>query len=547
MKLPIEDFKRITSDYAYYSHLLKIRTKDDPPQIIPLIFNRPQRIYHKFKMDLRKLGVPVRIIILKNRQSGFTTYEQGESYMWCATKRYMQCLTMAHVDRATSDIFQMVNRFHERMDKNFKPDRKRDSSTKIEFPKRDCKFQIMTAGSASIGVTLNKAHLSEAAFYESLNNTLSMLKECIPNSGELVIESTPQGYNDFHTIYDGAQDLYHPRPKSSIKNGYYRFFTRWFDDPQYQFSYWKNEPIKTWDDLTRLTGDFTKDEKDFLKLFKNITPMQMCWRRWKIGESQGDMDKFWEQYPEDDIQCFLLSGSQFFTIKDVMMQMIGWANLHEPIETITELGLKIWEHPKPGLKYCAGGDPAEGKEGDDSAFHMVEERSGRTVMTFACNTLTPRDFAILCEKYCSQYNRAFLTIERNNHGHTVLNELIHHLDYYNPWELYHHHNYFEDFKPVKQQLMKEFNNAYEPGFPTKSNTKAMLLDNLNEFIREYPEAVMDIEVINQYKTFVRQGVSGKIGALSPNHDDRVIAHALAIWGRYNNKGPDDFQQHYRTF
>lgn len=554
MRVPPEEFQKIVTDYTLYSKLLNIRTKEIedpdtgekiPPKIIPFVFNSPQMQYHKFKMDLRKLGVPVRIIILKNRQSGFTTYEQGESYMWCSTKRYIEALTMAHTDASAIEIFTMVIRFHELMNPFFKADRKRESTTKIEFPKRGCKFTIATAGSAKIGVTLNKAHLSEGAYYESLNTTLGLLKDCVSSGSEIVIESTPNGYNDYHAIYDGAQDLYKPRPKSQITNGYYRFFTRWFDDPQYQFHYWEKNPIKTWDDLIRYTGTITAEEKLLIDTHK-LSPMQICWRRWKIMDSLNNMDDFWEKYPEDDIQCFLTSGAQYFNLKEILAKMIAWSDANQPIITDASLGLKIWEKPHPDLRYCAGGDPAEGIEKDRSAFHMVEEKTGRTVMTFASDVLPPHAFAKYCADYCKMYNHAFLTIERNNHGHTVLNELIHHLDYYQPWQLYHHHGYFEDFKPLQSQLRKEFSGGYEPGFPTKSNTKAMLLDNQKQFIEEYPEAALDIDTIAEFKTFSRLK-GGKLGAAPPNHDDRVIAHALALWGRYTDKGPDDYSRNYKTF
>lgn len=47
-----------------------------------------------------------------------------------------------------------------------------------------------------------------------------------------------------------------------------------------------------------------------------LTPEQICWRRNKVSEI-GE-ETFREQYPENDIDCFLFSGSQFFSRTDLM-------------------------------------------------------------------------------------------------------------------------------------------------------------------------------------------------------------------------------------
>lgn len=535
----IADLQRLVEDYPTYAKLLlKIRTKE--PKIRPFALNEPQQKYHKFKQDLRKLGVPVRIIILKNRQSGFTTYEQGESYHWSATRENQAIITMAHVKETATEIFQMVQLFHQEMHPRFKPEKLRDSGSKLIFPKRRCTFSISAAGQEKIGITLNKIHLSEFAYYPDPSYTFNLVKEAVPPTGEIVIESTPNGFNQFEEFYTGAQDLYNPRGKDEVKNAFYRFFTRWFDDSQYQ-----DPKTRRWDDLEKATGKITIDEKLLIDSH-NLTPMQLAWRRWKVLEFGNDLEQFWEKYPEDDIQCFISSGKTYFNLKKFLNRMITWANKFKPVVTDETFGLKIWEHPQPDLKYSAGADPAQGIDEDGSAFHMLEQATGRTVMTFCSKTMSPHEFARKCHSFCKAYNDAFLVVERNNHGHTVLNELLNHLDYHDPSKLYYHQSYFEDFKPVGHQIAKELNFGYEPGFPTKSNTKALLLDGLKEFAEENPESCLDIDTIGEIKTFKRLK-GGKLGAEEGKNDDRVIAFALAQLGRLSDPDNDTYVRGFRTY
>jgi hypothetical protein len=528
-----EQFQRICSDYQLYAKLLTIRDKYSQER--GLDFNSPQKRYHQFKKDLRAKSVPVRIIILKYRQGGFTTYEQGESYMWAATRKNQEIMTIANTDDNTTKIFQMVQLMHDRMHPDFKPDRKGTSSRRLNFFRRNCNFYIGTAGADNIGGTLNKAHCSELAFWPDPKAQFAKLKEQVPLTGEIVIESTANGFNEFEEMYSGAQDLYNPG--KSAKNSFYRFFIRWFDDPQYQL------PCLGVKELDPLSTE----EEQLVKTY-GLTPSQIKWRRWKIGEFAGDEEKFFEMYPEDDLRCFLSTGRTYFNFKHILSIALAFAEDNPPITELSDfnIGLQVWEPPTPGLNYCAGADTAEGVEEDRSSLTIIEKYTRRTVLAFANDSVSAPDFAKILAKYCRDYNYAYLCVERNNHGHTVINDLVNHLGYGDPLLLYYHRDITEDMKPLRSRQKKEKNKTYKPGFPSQKNTKPLLLDTYKAFIEEMPYACIDKELLSEIKTFKRRP-DGSLGADRPKHDDRIISHALALWAAIAQRPEDIFAQQYQIY
>lgn len=93
----------------YIEKCLKIRNKQG--NIVPFRLNGPQgRLYDQIK-ELREQGIPVRIIVLKARQMGFSTLIEAIIFWAAATARNVAGLVMAHQDDATGNIFSMAKRY----------------------------------------------------------------------------------------------------------------------------------------------------------------------------------------------------------------------------------------------------------------------------------------------------------------------------------------------------------------------------------------------------------------------------------------------------
>lgn len=102
---------------------------------------------------------------------------------------------------------------------------------------------------------------------------------------------------------------------------------------------------------------------------------QLNWRRWCIREQCGrDVDKFKQEYPANDVECFLLSGRGMFDGKMLARMLLAVedppfrGNLIPDRSNILGIRLdensngflKIFKPPRIGARYIIGGDVAEG-------------------------------------------------------------------------------------------------------------------------------------------------------------------------------------------
>ena len=79
---------------VYIPNFLKIRTKEG--EIVNFIPNQPQRKLRDTIEDLRSKNKPVRIIILKARQMGFSTYTEADCFHQTGTNKLCNRTIIAH-------------------------------------------------------------------------------------------------------------------------------------------------------------------------------------------------------------------------------------------------------------------------------------------------------------------------------------------------------------------------------------------------------------------------------------------------------------------
>ena len=117
----------------YIETFLKIRTKDGA--LVPLRLNQPQdRMYQAVKSQW-DAGKPVRIIVLKARQMGFSTLTEAIIFAITATRFYTECMIVAHKDEATANLFRMSLRYYENLPEPMKPMRKASNAHELVFDK----------------------------------------------------------------------------------------------------------------------------------------------------------------------------------------------------------------------------------------------------------------------------------------------------------------------------------------------------------------------------------------------------------------------------
>ena len=192
----------------YIQENLKIQDKTGA--LVPLAFNPSQlRLYKEIRRQ-QKAGQPVRVIILKARQIGFSTAVAALFYQRAATTPNVNAMIVAHKADASTNIFNKTKLFWECSPLRVRPMKKACNAKALLFenptnkteekaknPGLRSKIQIETAGNKDAGrsATIHLLHLSELAYWPYAELTMASLLQAVPNLPEtmVVIESTANG------------------------------------------------------------------------------------------------------------------------------------------------------------------------------------------------------------------------------------------------------------------------------------------------------------------------------------------------------------------
>lgn len=191
----------------------------------------------------------------------------------------------------------------------------------------------------------------------------------------------------------------------------------------------------------------------------------------------------------------------------------------EPIEQLWGGRLLIYERPRPGQIYVGGSDVAEGlSEGDFSATALMNKRTGKQVAAYHGHVAV-NQYAEDLVRLAKLYNRAWLAIEANNHGHAVCSWAYHHCRYR---RLLRENKEGEgQLGAVRQQRL---------GVLTTAASKPAMLSELEHGLSKGGIQVADKSAAEELSTYlILEG--GGYGAAPGAYDDRVIALMLAQYAR----------------
>jgi hypothetical protein len=297
-KAELELRLKFKDDFVYFAqHALKIRPKEG--DMIPFAINQSQRYLHLVaEKQLLETG-KVRIIVLKGRQQGVSTYVAARFYWRCIHRRGARVFILCHEAKATENLFEMAKRYNDHNLPDLKPTTKSESSKTLYFNNLDSGYAVGTAGTKGVGrsSTIQMFHGSEVAFWDHADEHATGVLQGVANidDTEVFLESTANGMgNYFYSQWQLAE-----RGESD----FIAVFLCW---------YWMEEYTRPCDDDFELTAD----EFDLLNLYKKdgLTAEHLHWRRFKImefatgGESGGW--RFKQEYPMNAAEAFQTSGEE---------------------------------------------------------------------------------------------------------------------------------------------------------------------------------------------------------------------------------------------
>lgn len=498
----------------YIESYIKIRNKEG--NVVPLRLNEPQLKYYNVIKELHKQNKPIRIIILKARQMGFSTETESIIFKNVITNHNYNAGIVAHKEDSTNNLFNMSKRMYEYLPDPIKPERKKSNAKELIFNNQngtglDSKIKCMTAGGKGIGRsdTFTALHLSELAFWErDKQNTLLGLLQAVPNIPEsmVIIESTANGFDYFKELWDKAV---------AGENDFYPLFVGWNELEEYKMTY---------------TGfKLTKEEKELQELH-NVSLEQLEWRRWCIKNNcGGDIDKFKQEYPITPEEAFLSTGKCYFDKNNIINRI---KEVQEPIiqgsfscyyDGIRIRGrkfiqeekgsIKIYKYPEDNIPYVIGGDTA-GEGSDYFTAHVINNITGEEV---AVLKQQHDEIEYVKQIYCLGmfYNKALIGLETNFSTYPM-QKLIE-LNYPN---LY--------VRKKEDTYLNKYDKSF--GFKTTSITRPLILANLQEIVKDEIDKINDKDTLREMLTFV-VNKNGKAEAETGYHDDLVMALAISYYIR----------------
>lgn len=511
----------------YIEKYIKIR--DKAGKIIDLKINQgQQKLYDAIKKQNEE-GKPIRIIVLKARQIGFSTLTESIIFKNTATKFNVNAGIITHKEEATTNLFNMSKRMYDNLPDNMKPSLKRSNAKELIFDNDEgtglkSKIKCMTAGSSGVGRsdTFNYLHISELAFWgNNAKETTIGLFQAVPNlpNTMIIIESTANGFEYFKELWDMA---------SKGESDFVPVFVGWNELDDYRMPY---------------TGfELTDYEKNIQKIY-NLSLEQLSWRRWCIKNNcGGDEQQFKQEYPINPQEAFISSGNCIFD-KEIVINRIQ--KLPKPLkigyfeykyDDTMPIGRKIydiqWVNDKNGYieiyetpniyKYCIGGDTA-GEGSDWFTGHILNAKTGKQVARLRHQMdedLYVRQMYCLGYYYQSKDKEgritpALMCIESN--FSSFPNKELVRLGYTNMF-----------VREKEDRFSGVIDKSY--GFKTTSVTRPVIIAELVKIVRESVELIFDKLTLEEMLTFVKNE-KGRAEAQQGAHDDLVMGLAIAYYAR----------------
>ena len=472
----------------YIENCLKIKTKSGT--VVPFRLNDAQRKLYAVAKRQQDAGKPVRLIILKARQLGFSTLTEGLIFHACATRKNVNALIVAHREDATANLFRMSKLFYDELPAPVKPMLRASNAQELVFenpsklrserearPGLRSRIRCATAGGRGIGRsdTLQCVHLSEYAFWpdgaDGKASTLAGILQAVPSlpGTMVVIESTANGFEDFKERWDAAV---------AGENDFEPVFFAWFENPDYSM------PV--------VPGtEWTPEEREMRDAYR-LTDEQLQWRRWCIANNcGGSLDMFRQEYPASPGEAFLHSGTGVFDNEQIVLRLerlpspAGRGEFTDGEWTESETGaITLYELPEEGVPYVLGGDTA-GEGSDYFTAIVIDNVSGRIVAKLRQKYSEP-EYVRQIYALGRFYNDALVAIETNFSTYPVMK--LQEMEYPNQYSREREDTY-------TRQMKKSY------GFRTDRQSRPRAIANLVEVFSSHPEWFTDRELLEEMLTF----------------------------------------------
>jgi hypothetical protein len=316
---------------------------DKSRRLVPLIAHPWQLELDEKLEEQRAQGKPMRAIILKARQLGFSTWVQAKICQRLTQFMYQSATVVAQDVDTAGKLFNMTTTIHAHLPTeeqlglgfNIKPAITGSSFSPngrkfISFGEQSRRLREIGRGGESVldidtaqsaeagsGGTRNLVHLSEVAKWPDFatqgqkSKMVSMLNS-VPFEPEtlVVLESTAYGLNHFYrrwvSAVAGAQD-------EVTGESYIPIFVPWWRDPRYTVQFPNDGARERFVESIGQVAEYSPDDEQVLTEVLELSPEQLMWRRMQIRtQHEGNVELFKQENPATPEEAFIGSGNPVF-------------------------------------------------------------------------------------------------------------------------------------------------------------------------------------------------------------------------------------------
>ena len=546
------DFEFCASNYFYITDGDATTPKD-----VLFVLNRSQRDLLKIFYDGLKYNKPVRVIIDKSRQQGFSTFTQL-FFAWLQTfvlHGSNSCI-VAHVENTARIIRGMYTKMLDKLPPWLLNMDKKLALTPFERGNKTLIIKgigsRVTIGSAEkpnniVGDKISFVHFSEVGLYKTTQGIKpeqliqSILGGVAYTANTIVVyESTARGVgNFFHSEWLDA---------ISGKSVYTPLFRAWF---------LLDRDTMEIEDYEKFILSMSSYEKWLFSI--GATLEGIAWYR-EASKQFRDMWRWKSERPSTWEESFQSTGHRLYPQDDVLRLRKGCRDASfegdiygaKPFGEDAMLDIKFKEERGGPLKVWFMPEKDMGKSCNDRYVVVMDiggcsDHSDRSVICVLDRyDMTTGGVPIVAAEWCGHidhdllawksvqlataYDNALLVIESN----TLETEQTEgdHFDFILDEIAYYYDNLYCRVDAEKIKL------GFDPkwGFHTNKSTKRMVCDHQKKALRENMYIETCSEACDEHD-FMEVKANGSLGAVDGQHDDRHITRAIGVWVCYDYLNP----------
>ena len=541
----------------------------------------PQRILVSRFEEKRRAGLPIRLILLKARQwGGSTTTQLYMAWLQFFHRRGLNSLIIAHQGAASDEIKDMfdtmIKKYPIEMLHNigeaYNPDEPKiesvgKSGSTSRVPQRNCKIKIGTAErpDGCRGGAYSLVHLSEVGLWKK---TEGKSPEDIVRSAcsgvlirpltMIVMESTANGTgNFFHREYQAAAN-------ENINSQFDHLFIPWYDIEQYSI------PFPNEDARIKFAENLIANRANDNVMSTREESGRYLWWLWQKGASleainwyimeragKNDHSVMASEYPSDDVEAFVHSGSMVFDRYQVDKfyktcrppKFIGdiYGKADDGEEALVNLQFRqdhqgvlwIWDMPEsdPNVEFVdryltvvdVGGRSNKADWSVIVVFDRINMIDGDrpTVVAQWYGHCDIDRLAWKAAQIAAFYDESLLVIESNTlethdrerqiEGGDQSQYILNQISTIYP-NLYARRQSEDE---IRQGAPRKY------GFHTNVATKPMIISTLVKVIRDRLYTERDERCLSEYLQYERKA-NGAYGAIAGCHDDLLMTRAIGM-------------------